>query len=468
MRATPHRSIAGMRAVAGPYWTPAEEDGVWLNCLVEAPVGGANVRGIAAACTLDLQDGETTESRNPHEVVRSPVWSGIWAVRYRLERGRWESCEPCVNGKSARVVRIPRPARRTAEDSTSPRFLVCSDLQMLPLVPRTVGAARKLHDDEPFDAMLFAGDLVECPERRTDWWGDAGGRSFFDLLSPAAGDGILGASLLLPCPGNHDVSAHRGRTPEERLDNVMPDDWQLRVYEHLFRLPELPAHLQRARRERFGAGVGSGDYYSYRIGDTWVAALFATRRYAKGDHAQRTGPAYEWPGRFIYEPITRGSLQYEWLRRRLAAPACRTARVRIVLLHHGIYSQGHGSAIPFGHPLAYEENLLVRDLAPLLREAGVHVVINGHNHIVNHHIVDGVHYLESSHAGVTYRPYRQSPDGSWAREPFDHPSRLLIHDPGEGYVSVLDTRGPGRLLVYRASPEGKPAPVDETELGFRR
>ena len=95
-------------------------------------------------------------------------------------------------------------------------------------------------------------------------------------------------------------------------------------------------------------------------------------------------------------------------------------------------------------------------------------MLNGHNHIVNHRFVDGIHYVESSHLGNTYRPYARLPDGSWAPEPHGHPSRLAISDPGIGYFSIIDTAGRGCLRTYRVDPsEGGPARiVDAAGLDF--
>jgi hypothetical protein len=252
------------------------------------------------------------------------------------------------------------------------------------------------------------------------------------------------------------------------LEGARQDDWSLRAYAHLFPLPPIPAATQRLRIQRLGSGVGPADYYAVRIGDVWVCSLFVTRWYAKGKHDARTGPTYEAPGRWIFETIARGSLQYEWLRASLISRECRTARVRIVQLHHGIYSQGHSAVPPFGIPPEYEEDLLVRDLVPLLRNGEVGLVLNGHNHIVNHRIVDGIHYVESSHAGNTYKPYARLPDGAYAPEPHGHPSRLIISEPEAGYFSVLETAGGGCLLTYRVDPfdGGSVSLVDEVGLGF--
>jgi len=96
--------------------------------------------------------------------------------------------------------------------------------------------------------------------------------------------------------------------------------------------------------------------------------------------------------------------------------------------------------------------------------------VNGHNHIVNHHQVDGIHYFESSHTGATYGPYRRLADGSWAPEPFGHQSRLLISEPGAGYFSTLQTAGSGKLEIFRVDPQNPGAGdfVQQCLLGFHR
>jgi hypothetical protein len=290
-----------------------------------------------------------------------------------------------------------------------------------------------------------------------------------DLLSPGHREGILAGTLLLPALGNHDICATRGRDPVERLDGVTPEDWTTRAFHFVFPLPALPEALGRRRRERH-PGCGEADFYAVRMGDVWIASLFGTRAYVKGDYAARTGRAFEPPGRFIFEPIRRGSLQHAWLEERLASPAARNARVRIVLLHHGIFSQGHSAVLPFGDPPEYEEDYLVRDLFPLLKEGGVHLVFNGHNHLVNHHVVEGIHFVESSHLGNTYRPYRRLPDGRWAPEPHGHPARLLISEPGVGFFSVLELEGQGTLTTYRVEDPARTDPwlteADRTGLGL--
>jgi acid phosphatase len=74
--------------------------------------------------------------------------------------------------------------------------------------------------------------------------------------------------------------------------------------------------------------------------------------------------------------------QYAWLEHELAAS---TAEWKFVIGHHPVFSGGgHGNA-----------GVLVRKLKPLLERYGVQAYFSGHNHTLEHVVVDGVHYLVS-------------------------------------------------------------------------
>jgi acid phosphatase len=77
-----------------------------------------------------------------------------------------------------------------------------------------------------------------------------------------------------------------------------------------------------------------------------------------------------------------GSRQYAWLEHELAVS---TADWKFVIGHHPVFSGGgHGNT-----------DALVRKLKPLLERYGVQAYFNGHNHILEHIVVDGIHYLTS-------------------------------------------------------------------------
>ena len=85
---------------------------------------------------------------------------------------------------------------------------------------------------------------------------------------------------------------------------------------------------------------------------------------------------------------TADQVQLDWLDTALSAS---TARWRIVVGHHPVFSGGrHGTSAP-----------LVRRLKPLLDRHKVHAYFNGHDHDMQHIVVDGVHYLTTGSGSKT-------------------------------------------------------------------
>jgi hypothetical protein len=173
------------------------------------------------------------------------------------------------------------------------------------------------------------------------------------------------------------------------------------------------------------------------------------------------------PGRFIFEPITPGSAQFAWLRAQVAADdAGREARLRLVLCHHPPYAQGTNAVPLFGEPLGYRSHQIHEHLVPRIR-GWADLVLSGHNHALNHHHVDGVHYLESSHMGPGKPPYATDADGLPAREPLGHAACFYTGDAEATYFSVLEAIRGGRRLKARVScyrVSGR-SPLEET-YGF--
>ncbi|PRC54561.1 metallophosphoesterase, partial [Mycobacterium sp. ITM-2017-0098] len=57
--------------------------------------------------------------------------------------------------------------------------------------------------------------------------------------------------------------------------------------------------------------------------------------------------------------------------------------------------------IRYDYPAA--ENILLRDVVPMLEDAGVNLVYNGHSHLWNRFVSgNGVNYLEASNTGNSY------------------------------------------------------------------
>jgi len=84
------------------------------------------------------------------------------------------------------------------------------------------------------------------------------------------------------------------------------------------------------------------------------------------------------------------SEQYAWLKRELAAS---TASWKIVVGHHPVFSGGKHGNTP----------VLIEHLKPLFEKFGIDAYINGHNHSLEHVVVNGVNYLTvGASANATY------------------------------------------------------------------
>lgn len=89
--------------------------------------------------------------------------------------------------------------------------------------------------------------------------------------------------------------------------------------------------------------------------------------------------------------------QLRWLEEQLKRSK---AEWRVVVGHHPVYSEGasHGDTPE-----------LIEKLKPLLDRYRVHLYLNGHDHDLQHIVVDGVNYVTSG-AGSLTRPTKSGPD----------------------------------------------------------
>ena len=345
---------------------------------------------------------------------------------------------------------------------SSLKILLTSDHQSKPMsaanmqkVVETVGQV---------DAVFYAGDLVNVPDRASEWFDDAKGGAYFPGLQGTAsraleydgatttytGGTIIQNAPLFPVIGNHEVM---GRVYDARLswqfaspvpvditeslykevaETINPDgedqireDWiknnsfNVDTYEEIFTLPE--------------DSPGGEKYYAVTYGDVRLISLFATRIWRSTsttyysnsafveDMDNNEDPIAQGYGRHIFEPIKKGSEQYNWLAKELNSKEFRKAKYTVVMLHHPVHSLGGNIFPAFTDPVRIEEtddngditsiryeypiddDYLIRDLEPLLEEAGVDLVFNGHDHLYNRFKgPTGIHYLETSNVGNTY------------------------------------------------------------------
>lgn len=345
------------------------------------------------------------------------------------------------------------------------KILLTSDHQSKPMTPANMQKVEETVGR--VDAVFFAGDLVNVPDRASEWFDDERGGAFFPGLQGTAAreltyDGVTtsykGGEIIQHAPlyaviGNHEVM---GRIKDAALgiqfNSPVPTEVAERAYEKVAALVN-PIGDPRTRAQwiinnSFNANtyleiftlpestIGSESYYAVTFGDVRLVALYITRIWRSADVSGNRNSKYVeananlsdeleqgW-GTFIFEPIAAGSPQYEWLREELFSHEFQSAKYKIVMFHHPVHNLG-GNVVPsFTDPIRIEEtdengqvidvhyeyskadNYLIRDLEPLFEHVGVDLVFNGHNHVWNRFIgPTGVHYLETSNVGNSYGCY---------------------------------------------------------------
>ncbi|MGJ7440961.1 hypothetical protein [Aquipuribacter sp. MA13-6] len=394
------------------------------------------------------------------------------------------------------------------------RVLLTSDHQAMVNTPANLQVAAETVGD--LDAVFFAGDLVNHPDRASEWFDDTRGSAFFPVLQGHAGrvatDGrtytgapIIQNAPLYPAVGNHEVqgrvdgltsigASYNAPVPREVAEDVYAEvadevnptgdpavraqwlednSYSTRTYEEIFTLPE--------------TSPGGETYYATTVGNIRLISLYSTRIWRgtanQADPAARTAgsryqeaasslddPLAQGYGKFHFEAIDRGSEQYEWLQAELASPEFRRAEHTVVMIHESPQGLGDNVGPAFADPVRIEEtdadgevvgvryeypledNVLLTDLQPLLTEAGVDLVHNGHSHLWNRFRTEGgTNFLESSNTGNSYGAYhplsgrsRHVPGAPW-----DADNYLAQGNPG-GLEPVVPTVEP--LLAADGTP----------------
>lgn len=434
-------------------------------------------------------DGLAPGVRTPYRVVSTTDGSFVSSGTFRLQ---------------------PAPPKGTGQ-----RILLTSDHQAMVNTPANLEMAAKTIGG--IDAVFLAGDLANVPDRASEWFDDARGSAFFPVLQGRGGRAsthgevyrgseIIQNAPLFPAVGNHEVQGRRAEatalgssfnapvpraiaerayaavadTVNPRRDPAIKDEWirensfDTTTYEELFTLPD--------------GSPGGETYYAITIGDVRLISLYSTRiwrgttanplpadRAASSRYQEsRTSllnPLAQGYGEHIFEPIDDGSEQLRWLEKELAGDEFRNARFRVVMLHEGPQGLGDNIMPVFTDPVRTEErganglegvryeypadrNHLVNDLQPLLEQAGVDLVQNGHSHLWNRfQAASGTHFLETSNTGNTYGAYhalsgrtRPLPPSPWLTSNY-----MTIGNPG-GLAPIVPSENP------MLAPNGIPMP----------
>lgn len=399
-----------------------------------------------------------------------------------------------INTAEGAVTTELTQARRPSPDGGP--ILLTSDHQAMPLTAFATTAMSQVLD-EPVEAVFYAGDCVNVPDRASEWFDLPSGNSFFQCLQGTAqgGDGDAawpGSAILQHCPiyttiGNHEVMGRvTGRNLDVAFNEPVPREVALAEFERVEgRRPTTPddhRHVEndswsiRTYQQVFGLESASDGWYSTRVGNVWLISLFATRawrpvestldpnaRLSNSRYHDAAGtqnrPLERGYGSFPFVEIGKGSRQYEWLVEQLAAPERQACRWTVVMLHEGPFGTGDNVMPPWSEPehtvehdgdgnrvgtryqYHQQRNPLLTDLVPLFDEAGVNLVLSGHSHVWNRFRTDaGVNYLETSNVGNTYGSTEVALVRALPTAPWLHDDYLAAGSPA-GMAPVPSTHG---------------------------
>ncbi len=471
---------------------------------------GENLQRTAFANTTKLsrlredQQSRVGKQTQDGQIYQHPVKRDIWrheAEVVELTPGkripyRVTSVEENSNLVSSQIFSLaPAPM-----PSTPLKILLTSDHQLKPMtaanlqkVVKTVGQV---------DAVFFAGDLVDIADRASEWFDDNRGNPFFPTLQGRAKYEIefnriktsyIGGEIIQHAPmfttiGNHEVMGRFGRKGSlgGEFNDAIPRDiakklygaqslknnsFNTDTYEEIFTLPQ--------------SKEGGETYYAVSFGDVRLVVLYAANIWrtpnldaaARGKYQEREKDLQfpvEWGyGQHIFEPITQGSQQYNWLRKELNSPEFKKAKYKVVMLHYPPHSLGDNivpaytapvqkierntlnqiKAVRYEYPL--DADYIIRDVVPLLEVAHVQLVFYGHSHLWNRFYSQlKMHFLETSNVGNTYGAFL----GKKQRQvPVEYQENYVkFGDPNE-LEAVIPTISPlskdGQQIPYVASNE---------------
>lgn len=340
-----------------------------------------------------------------------------------------------------------------AQEGVAQKILITSDHQNKKMCAANIQKAYETVPD--IDAVFVDGDMADVADRAYDWFDSD--NSFFKVMQGTANHEIggkvyNGAPILQNAPiytsiGNHEVMGVYSDTRplDEQFNNPTTREYAARLYEaqggddeesfitdHSFNTITYDEIFGNDRNAE-----GEGHYYSFSIGDTRVIVLEMARIWRlatigfPGKYSEIPGMGEDTYGygQFIFEPISEGSRQYDFLKRELASKEFQDARYKIVMYHFDSHSLGSNCIPAYTEPVAHNavspitgQSMVVYDypvendyianlVEPLMEKYNVDLLITGHSHIWNRFITkNGMNILESSNVGNNYGGYYKEGD----------------------------------------------------------
>lgn len=338
-------------------------------------------------------------------------------------------------------------------------ILLTSDHQLKPLT--AVNLQKVVETVGQVDAVWFAGDLVNVPDRASEWFDDLRGNAFFPVLQGRAtydletngqvtryyGGPVIQSAPLYPALGNHEVMGryHPAQDLHTQFGDAIPRPIAETLYaDELAALRDPYQHQQTLKNYSFNTDTydeiftlpqrtTNTPYYADTFGDVRLVVLYVAAVWrspslegsVRGRYCERQAdfnqPEHWGYGHHIFESIAPGSPQFTWLQDELQSAAFQQAKYKVVMFHHPPHSLGNNCVPAYTDPIQRIErdiqgnitvirydypksaDYLIRDLVPLLETAGVQLVLYGHSHLWNRFVSpQGLHFLETSNVGNSY------------------------------------------------------------------
>ncbi|MBW4505736.1 MAG: metallophosphoesterase family protein [Scytonematopsis contorta HA4267-MV1] len=487
---------------------------------------GENLEKSATAKTIKLtriREDQNSRFQNQTEdgqIYQKPVIRDIWRHEAEVtnltpnKRENYRITSITENNQilSSKIYTLTT----TATPGTPQKILLTSDHQIKPMVAANL--QKVVETVGQVDAVWFAGDLVNLPDRASEWFDDNRGNAFFPCLQGRAkyhmqhkkvqkyyrGGEIIQHAPIFTCIGNHEVMGRynrKGSLKDEIFDaipravaqqlygneSLKENSYNTDTYEEIFTLPQSEG--------------GGKIYYAVTLGDVRLVVLYITNiwrfvhldkpdfqsKYAENP-ASLNNPENWGYGQHIFEPIAKGSKQYKWLQKELSTPEFQQAKYKVVMFHHPPHTLGDNILPPYTDPVQIiqrdeEDNIksvryeypknadyITRDVMPLLEAAKVQLVFYGHSHLWNRFTSpSGMHFLETSNVGNSYG----AAHGETARDnlpPWESNDYIVVGDPN-GLEPVVPTIEPllgedGKPLPYVASNDITVFSIFETATGI--
>lgn len=226
------------------------------------------------------------------------------------------------------------------------------------------------------DLLLIAGDLVESGGEQRDW------DEFWRHIAGSYAH-LPGTLALLPALGNHENFGGPGSLGAYGATAANRAVEKYRTY---FPLPSNGAADLRHQ----------GRYYRQDFGRVTILTLDSSDGRPQGGD-QDTNFNLDGDDELLGAPdFNEGSAQWLWAVAELRR-AARAGQLIIVQFHHAPYSSGpHGTTPGAGDN---QSGTPMRVYSPLFEKYGVRLVISGHDEMLEHSIVNGVHYWDAGIGG---------------------------------------------------------------------